>query len=96
MLASFSVPTPVIVSTRPDGPVSSVTSESEPWTPSVCLSRAAETTNGPQRWCGEITSYGSLTETRYGTADALGKTSCAEAVRPPELEKKYVVATCPP
>ena len=41
-------------------------------------------------------SYGSLTETRYGTAGELGQTSEADDVRPPELEKKYVVATRPP
>ena len=33
------------------------------------------------------------TETRYGTA--CPHTSSADAVRPPELEKKYVLATCP-
>src|SRR5512133_2882173 len=89
-------PTPVIVSTRPEGPSSSVTSESAPRTPSIRRRRWAETTNGPQRWCGEIVSYGSLTETRYGVAGELGNTSGADAVRPPELEKKYVVATFPP
>ena len=59
-------------------------------------SRGAETTKGPQRWCGEIVSYGSGTETRYGVGGELGQTSGADAVRPPELEKKYVVATPTP
>ena len=40
-------------------------------------------------------SYGSLTDTRYGAPLELGQTSEADDVRPPELEKKYVVATWP-
>ena len=50
-------------------------------------------TSGPQSWCGEIESYGSATETRYGTGSP--HTSSADAVRPPDVEKKYVFATSP-
>ena len=39
-------------------------------------------------------SYGSATETRYGTAVPVA--SSAELVRPPEVEKKSVSATLPP
>jgi hypothetical protein len=59
------------------------------------LRRDAGTTYGPHRWYGEIVSYGSLTDTRYGAPGELGQTSDAAEVRPPELEKKYVVATRP-
>ena len=44
-------------------------------------------------WCGEIESYGSSTPTRYGTCFDPGHTSATDAVRPPEVEWKYVVAT---
>ena len=48
---------------------------------------------GPQSWYGEMLSYGSATETRYGTASPVA--SSDDAVRPPELEKKSVSATLP-
>ena len=50
---------------------------------------------GPQSWYGEIESYGSGTETRYGTG-AEFHTSSIAAVRPPDVEKKYVIAALPP
>ena len=49
---------------------------------------------GPQLWYGDAVSYGSATETRYGTGDPF-HTSVFAAVRPPDVEKKYVVATLP-
>src|SRR5690349_50313 len=48
---------------------------------------------GPHVWCGEIESYGSGTDTRYGTGAP--QTSSADAVRPPDVEKKNVLATWP-
>src|SRR6266536_3776583 len=64
--------------------------------PGACRTRpsfAPVNAMGPQSWYGEIESYGSGTETRYGTA--VPQMSCEEAVRPPEVEKKYVFATWP-
>ena len=54
----------------------------------------AVTGTGPQSWKGEMMSYGSGTETRYGSGGT-PQASAIEAVSPPELEKKYVVATLP-
>ena len=48
---------------------------------------------GPSRGSGESVSYGSATETRYGTASPVA--SSADTVRPPEVEKKSVSATLP-
>jgi hypothetical protein len=64
-------------------------------TPSRRANLAASNVYGPQLWCGEIESYGSGTERRYGMLPAFGQTSWMSAVRPPELEKKNVVATRP-
>ncbi len=57
--------------------------------------RVAGSTTGPQRWCGDHLSSGSGTETRYGIGVPPLKTSSTSAVRPPEDEKKNVVATLP-
>src|SRR5579871_1790053 len=40
---------------------------------------------GPQEWYGEIVSYGSFTETRYGAPPP--QASAADCVRPPVLEE---------
>ena len=51
---------------------------------SALASAAAVNGYGPQLWYGEIVSYGSGTETRYGSA--VPQTSPELAVLPPELE----------
>ena len=79
----------------PDGPVARRRSVIFPRARMTRRSLDAVTTNGPQRWCGEIVSNGSGTDTRYGVGGELGQTSGADAVRPPELEKKYVFAIRP-
>src|SRR5581483_1286550 len=90
---------PLLVSTlarrtQPDGAVSAATART-PLRPSRAPRRAAVSTSGCQRWYGEIRSYGSATERRYGTGRAPGQASAAAAVRPPELEEKNVCATAP-
>src|SRR5581483_1646624 len=65
-------------------------------TPRRAASICGESENGPHACTGESASYGSGTDRRYGTSPSLGHTSRTSAVRPPEVEKKYVVATCPP
>ena len=57
-----------------------------PPTPSFFATSAGVSRNGPQRWCFESVSWGSATETRYGTAVAFGQASAIETVRPPEVE----------
>src|SRR5438046_3296593 len=64
--------------------------------PPVCRTRpslAPPNAIGPHVWYGEIESYGSGTDTRYGTA--VPQTSSDDAVRPPDVEKKNVFATWP-
>src|SRR5215471_16055566 len=74
---------------RPDGVRSTVRSPAATW--SRLATRPASRTIGPQAWCGEPASYGSVTDRRYGTSPSLGQTSWTFAVRPPDVEKKYVV-----
>ncbi len=82
-------------STRSEGLSVTRTSSSLPGTLNVEVSFAAVNANGPQVWCGEAVSYGSGTPTRYGTASPRAQTSSIDAVRPPDVEKKNVVATLP-
>src|SRR4029450_2944085 len=79
---SPSEPIAVTLWTRPDGPVIMDMSVKLPGARRTRFSRDAETTNGPQRWYGEIVSYGSLTDTRYGNAGELGHAAAAAAARP--------------
>src|SRR5437879_7326453 len=90
---SPSAVTAVRVVTRPDGFTAVRTSVTAPPRCSVRPSFAPVNGTGPQLWYGEMVSYGSGTETRYGTA--VPQTSSADAVRPPDVEKKYVFATAP-
>jgi hypothetical protein len=78
-------PTSVTERTRPEAAASVRTSSSLPREPSRLPSDVAENRSGPQSWYGESVSYGSGTETRYGTGEP-GHTSRTLAVRPPELE----------
>jgi hypothetical protein len=71
------------------------TSSSRPDTFSAFASLSAVNVRGPQLWYGEAVSYGSDTETRYGIG-APFQMSALAAVRPPDDEKKYVVAILPP
>ena len=66
-----------------------------PGAPNSFATRVAGSTTGPQRWCGDHLSSGSGTETRYGIGVPPLKTSSTSAVRPPDDEKKNVVATFP-
>ena len=88
-----SAETTVTERTRPEGPFcvsrSAIGAESF----SSFAAFAVSTSTGPQSWYGESVSYGSGTETRYGTAVPVA--SSADAVRPPEVEKKKVSATVP-
>ena len=79
--------------TRPDAPRVVLRSRSGGVTPSCLATALASSAIGPKLWCGEASSYGSATETRYGIARPVA--SSALSVRPPEVEKKYVVATLP-
>ena len=56
--------------------------------------RLPVTGTGPQLWYGEIVSYGSRTETRYGRPGA-PNASAADWVRPPVLDENSVSATLP-
>ena len=49
---------------------------------------------GPQLWYGESTSYGSGTDTRYGSG-ATPQADAIDSVAPPELAEKKVEATLP-
>src|SRR5215475_9713819 len=89
------VPTSVSVRTRPEGAASVRTSSRVPRAPSFLPSCAAPNWIGPQLWYGDSVSYGSGTETRYGSGFEPVQTSCTFAVLPPELEKKNVSATSP-
>ena len=64
-------------------------------TPSSLATFGAASTTGPHRWCGESLSSGSGTDTRYGIGVPPMNTSSTSAVRPPDEEKKNVVATLP-
>src|SRR5579859_1627203 len=79
-----------IDATRPEAFRVVVASVIEPCSFSVFASCAAVTGTGPQSWNGEIASYGSATGTRYGSA--VPQMSRLDAVSPPEVEKKNVVA----
>src|SRR6266581_8945983 len=89
----LSVPTTLSTLIRPDEFSSGCRSTTRPFIFSTLASFAPVKTSGPQSWCGEIESYGSATEMRYGTGSP--QTSSADAVRPPDVEKKYVFATSP-
>ena len=79
--------------TRPDGPVTRWMSAIGEASLSRFATVAASSRTGPQSWYGDAVSYGSATGTRYGTATP--SDSAAEAVRPPDVEKKSVSATLP-
>src|SRR5262245_4298511 len=86
-----------ITSTAPTRPVLlrvSLMSLSGPLTFSADTSALPVTGVGPQLWYGDSVSYGSVTETRYGTA--LPPQFAFDSVLPPDVEKKYVYATLPP
>src|SRR5690349_13857753 len=86
-------PMTVSVFTRPDELSCACASMTRPFIFRRFASVAPVKATGPHVWCGEIESYGSATDTRYGTG--LPQTSSADAVRPPDVEKKKVLATCP-
>jgi hypothetical protein len=87
------VPTTLSTLTRPDEFSSGCRSTTRcPFIFKTLASFVPVKTSGPQSWCGEIESR-SATETRYGTGSP--QTSSADAVRPPEEEKKNVFATAP-
>src|SRR2546427_321208 len=90
---TFPVASRYCVVTRPDEFTVVRTSVTAPPRCSVRPSFAPVNGNGPQLWYGEMVSYGSGTETRYGTA--VPQTSSDDAVRPPDVEKKNVFATAP-
>src|SRR5580765_8465342 len=90
--ASPSPPTTVTVCARPDGLGETSMSASGGAILSLLATAEAGNRTGPQSWYGEVVSYGSLTETRYGTAMP---NSLDEAVRPPDVEKYSVSATFP-
>ena len=79
------VPTAVTLVARSDEFTFVRMSTSLPGTFSLAFSIAAVNASGPQSWWGEIESYGSGTETRYGTGWEF-QTSPIAAVRPPEVE----------
>src|SRR3954447_7999199 len=79
--------------TCPDGARTTFTAPAG--TPSFRAIRVTSIETGPHWWWGERTSYGSSTARRYGMLPRAGHTSRTSAVRPPEVEKKKVVATCP-
>src|SRR5437588_2664639 len=87
------VPTTFSVLIRPEELSSGCRSTTRPGSFRTFASFAPVKANGPQLWYGEMESYGSGTETRYGTASP--QTSSADAVRPPDVEKKNVFATSP-
>src|SRR6185437_5206358 len=70
------------VFTRFDELRTTVASTTCPATPSARPSTFAVTGTGPQSWYGEIVSYGSRTETRYGRPGA-PNASAADCVLPP-------------
>src|SRR5712691_8693745 len=70
--------------TRPDEFQRSITSAID-GTPSRRASVRPLNRLGPQLWCGEIESYGSATERRYGSDPP--HASLADSVRPPEVDE---------
>ena len=54
---------------------------------------AEVTGTGPQSWYGEMSSYGSGTDTRYGSAVPVQ--AWLDSVFPPDVDEKNVVATVP-
>src|SRR5204863_5346819 len=74
------------VLTRRDELRLTVASRTRPATPNACPSALPVAGTGPQLWYGEIPSYGSRTETRYGRAEP-PQASEADCVRPPELDE---------
>src|SRR5581483_288899 len=79
--------------TRPDGPTVAASELIGAGSFSVSATCAASSRTGPQSWYGERVSYGSSTETRYGTTTPVD--SAADAVLPPEVEKNSASATLP-
>src|SRR5712691_9695403 len=72
--------------TRPDGFGVGARSSTAPGAFSSAPIFAPVNVTGPQVWYGESVSYGSGTETRYGTGLARGHSSWIAAVCPPEVE----------
>ena len=70
--------------TRPAAFATVVASVIGPVTLSALLMVCAVTGTGPQLWYGEMSSYGSGTETRYGSAVPVQST--LDSVWPPEVE----------
>ena len=70
--------------TRPAAFATVVASVIGPFTLSALLMVCAVTGTGPQLWYGEMSSYGSGTETRYGSAVPVQST--LDSVCPPEVE----------
>ena len=79
--------------TRPAAFGTAVASVIGPGTFNALLIVCAVTGTGPQLWYGEMSSYGSGTETRYGTAVPVQ--SRLDSVFPPDVDEKNVVATVP-
>ena len=84
MVDSPSAPIAVTDATRPEAFGVVCTSSSRPGLFSAFATFAAGSAIGPQSWYGEIESYGSGTETRYGIG--VPHASSAASVRPPEVE----------
>src|SRR5262245_23223735 len=80
-------PTPATCATRWDAFSVVRTSSTGPDIFSALASFAGEMAAGVQSWYGEALSYGSATDTRYGTGGNPGQTSWMAAVRPPDVEK---------
>src|ERR1700745_2647039 len=69
-----------------------VVSTIRPTTPTAAARVFPVTGTGPQLWYGEMVSYGSRTETRYGRPGA-PNASESDWVQPPVLEENRVRAT---
>src|SRR5689334_6172073 len=82
----------VTVFARREGLRLTVASRTRPATRKAWPSVLPVTGTGPQSWYGEILSYGSLTDTRYGRPGG-PKASAADCVWPPVLDEKSVSAT---
>ena len=80
--------------TRPAAFGTVVASRIVPFSLSAFTTDCAVTGTGPQLWYGDMSSYGSGTETRYGRAVPVQ--SRLDSVLPPEVDEKYVVAIVPP
>src|ERR1700682_1708456 len=72
------------VPTRPETLSVVLTSVSGPGSFSAATTVFPGTATGPQSWSGEIASYGSGTDTRYGTAVPVQ--FAADSVVPPDVD----------